>query len=197
MSVPEKIVQTYLRLNGFFTIPKFTILGAKAGHIDILAVRIGSSREIVGSKRRVPLDIDWKFLELLGTSEDQTIGLIVEVKGGEEEEEISSEHLERARPFFGKLNRVFRVLFEKKTDQLYCKERDGETHFFVPISHCLEFIDGRFEQLMEIEPKVREKGDITKYGSWYLSEEFLSGLIYLKSMGYYGKSPEKTKNPAP
>lgn len=121
-------------------------------------------------------------------SKDETIGLVAEVKGGEEKEEISLEHLERVRPFFGKLNRVFRVLFERETRTLHRKETDGEVYFIVPISHCLKFISGRFEQLEKLEPKVREKGDITKYGSWYLSEEFLSELIYLKSMGYYGKS---------
>ena len=52
MNVAEKIVQTYLRLNGFFTIPKFTLLGSKAGHIDIIAVRIGSSKEIVRSREK-------------------------------------------------------------------------------------------------------------------------------------------------
>jgi len=194
MNVAEKIVQTYLRLNGFFTIPKFTILGSKAGHIDIIAVRIGSSKEIVGSRKKIPLIIDTKFLELLEESDDETVGLIVEVKGGEVKEEISSEHFEQVKPFFGKLNKIFRVLFEKDARDLHRQEINGEIHFIVPISHCLRFINSRFDQLNKIEPKVRERGDITKYGSWYLSEEFLSELIYLKSMGYFGKSSQKKKH---
>lgn len=188
MDPPERIVQVYLRLNGFFTISKFSILSGKASHIDMLAIRLGGSKEIVGSKRKVPLKIDYELLKLLGVSENEDVGLVIEIKGGlNEQSQIPKENFEYTFPFFGSRVKLFRMGFERSAGSL-CKEQTEDYPYFrIPISHCLEFVNKRFEELKKIEPQVRDEGDISKYGSWYLSEESLSELIYLKSLGYFEK----------
>ena len=86
MNTPEKIAQAYLRLNGFFTIPHFTVLKKKGGHIDFLAVRLGGSLERVGvDLNQTTLKIDRNLLLKLGVSKDDTIGLLIEVKGSKSE----------------------------------------------------------------------------------------------------------------
>ena len=83
MNTPEKIAQAYLRLNGFFTIPHFTILKENGGHIDLIAVRLGGSIEKVGvDPNRISLSIDDVLLSKFGVNEAETIGLIIEIKGG-------------------------------------------------------------------------------------------------------------------
>lgn len=189
MEPSEKIVNVYLRLNGFFIIPKFSVLVERATHVDILGMRIGNSEERVGKNvNSIPLRIDDDFLKLLGISKNDDVGLVVEVKGGEEEHgEIPEKNFVYVIPFFGRID-PFRVVFEKAAEKLEKKVNNGAVHFVIPLSHCLNFINQRFEEMEEIEHQIREHGDITKYGSWYLSEEFLSELIYLKSLGFFGNN---------
>ncbi len=86
MNTPEKIAQAYLRLNGFFTIPHFTILKEQGGHIDFLAVRLGGSLEKVGvDSNQTTLKIDENLLSKLDVNKEDTIGLIIEVKGSKRE----------------------------------------------------------------------------------------------------------------
>lgn len=188
MNAPEKIVQAYLRLNGFFTIPYFSVLSESCSQIDFLAVRLGSSEERIGIKGNfISLDIDEKFLELLGASKMDTIGLVVEVKGGKGQHAvISDENFQYAKSFFGKVEKVFRVGFERDLTKL-CKQLVGDNvHFLVPLTHCLEFINKRFREMKKIERALRGTGILSKEGSWHLSEEFLSDLIYLQSIGSFG-----------
>lgn len=195
MYPPEKIVQVYLRLNGFFTISKFSILGKESSDIDMLAIRLGGSKEIVGDRRKIPLKIDNELLKLLNVSEDEDIGLVIEIKGGiNQYSHIPKENYEYILPFFGNHVKPFRMGFERSAKRLGKKQIEDYIYFIVPISHCLEFINRRFEELKKVEPKVRDKGAISKYGSWYLSEEALSDLIYLKSLGFFGKTAAPDKN---
>jgi hypothetical protein len=188
MNTPEKIVQAYLRLNGFFTIPYFSVLSKRCSHIDFLAVRLGGSEERIGIKGNLTsLDIDEEFLQLLGVSKRDTIGLVIEVKGGKSEHvAISDENFQYAKPFFGKLVKIFRVGFKRDLTKL-CKQRlSGSIYYLVPLSHCVELIDKRFKEVKKIDQALRGRGILSKEGSWHLSEEFLSDLIYLRSLGSFG-----------
>jgi len=188
MYAPEKIAQAYLRLNGFFTIPHFSVLTREGFQIDLLAIRLGNSEERIGAKGSLTsLKVDEEFLQLLGASKSDTVGLVVEVKGGENEHaEISETKFEYARPFFGNVKNVFRVAFERDIDKLCKLERAGNLHFVVPLSHCLRFIDKRLKEVRKIENDLRRRGALSKEGSWHLSEEFLSEVIYLKHLGFFG-----------
>lgn len=188
MNAPEKIAQIYLRLNGFFTIPHFSVLSAEGSQIDLLAVRLGNSEERIGIDQNLTaLKIDEEFLEILGASKSDTIGLVVEVKGGEKKHaEISNAKFEYAERFLGDVEKVSRVTFERSINTLCKQERGGNQHVAIPLSHCLTFIDKRLEEVSEIESRLRGSGLLSKQGSWHLSEEFLSEIIYLKHLGFFG-----------
>lgn len=176
MNTPEKIVQTYLRLNGFFTIPHFSILQDKGSHVDFLAVRLGSSEEKVGKgENRELLSIDNKFLEKMGGTKKDTVGLVVEVKGGDENAEVSDVNFDYVKPFFGKISKIKKVGFEYNETDL----QKRNNHVIVSIEHCLTFINNRFQELKCIDCEMRGSGRLSKKGSWHLSEEFLSDLLYL------------------
>lgn len=183
MNTPEKIAQAYLRLNGFFTIPHFTVLKNNGTHVDFLAVRLGGSIEKVGvAPNRIPIEIDEKLLSKLGINENQTIGLVVEVRGGEirgEREQVSIEEskFEYAESFFGNITCIKKVGFENNSSSEII-EREGI--IIVPIKYCVTCIKERFDRLSEIEQQLKGNGVLSKEGSWELSEDFLSDLIYLK-----------------
>jgi hypothetical protein len=182
MNAPEKIAQAYLRLNGFFTVPHFTLLKDRGGHIDFLAVRLGGSKEKVGTESHgVPLEIDEQFLSKLGVSEDDTVGLVVEVKGGERDNaRITDENFEYAKSFFGNISRVKKVGFENNSNSEIIEQAG---HIIVPLKHCIDFIKKRFDELKQIEQQLRGSGMLSKEGSWELSEEFLSDLLFLQKLG--------------
>jgi len=168
-----------LRLNGFFTIPHFSVLQDDWTHIDLLAVRLGGSVEKVGKgEERIPLRIDDEFLGMLQASSDDTIGLIVEVKSGNEKARVSDVAFDYVKPFFGTLSKLRRIGFEDKGDEI----RVQDNHIIVPLTHCLRFIHKRFHELDSIDDRLRGSGRLSKEGSWYLSEEFLSDLLFLRKM---------------
>ena len=184
MNTPEKIAQTYLRLNGFFTIPHFSILQDDWGHVDFLAVRLGGSVEKVGNADyRVPLKVDTDFLRIIGVTKRKSVGLAVEVKSGDEEVEVGDVAFDYVKPFFGKISKLIKVGFEEGGHEIH---RRGD-HVIVPLEHCLKFIKGRFEELDRIDQKLRGSGRLSKRGSWYLSEEFLSDLLFLKKSRFIGE----------
>ena len=103
MNTPEKIVQTYLRLNGFFTIPHFSVLQDEWTHVDFLAVRLGGSVEKVRKdKREFSLKIDTDFLKKLSIGEEDTVGLVIEVKGGNERAVIRKSTFDYVKPFLAR-----------------------------------------------------------------------------------------------
>lgn len=49
METTEKVAFLYLRLNGFFLMPHFTVFGVEKGkHVDVLGIRPAGSEEKVG-----------------------------------------------------------------------------------------------------------------------------------------------------
>jgi len=181
MNTSEKIVQTYLRLNGFFTIPPFSLLQDEWTHVDFLAVRLGGSQEKVGkSNDRVPLQIDTDLLRELEAGSEDTIGLVIEVKSGDEEAIVSETVFDYVKPFFGTISKLSKAGFGDKGHGIH---KRGD-HVIVPVKYCLTFINQRFQELKCIDQKLRGSGRLTKEGSWYLSEEFLSYLLFLKKSGF-------------
>lgn len=176
MNTPEKIVQTYLRLNGFFTLFHFSVLEEKGTHADLLAIRPGESIEAVGPEDyKVPLNIDNSFLKQLGVTPKDPIGLVVEVKSGDEKAGVTSRVFDYVKPFFGKTPNLRKVGFDEKVSKISCL---GD-HIVVPLKYCLDFIIKRFEELDRIDKKLKGSGRLSKRGSWHLSEEFLSDLLFL------------------
>lgn len=183
MNTPEKIAQAYLRLNGFFTIPHFTLLKDDGTHIDLLAVRLGESVENVGVNSDIfPLGIDESFLSKLGVTKDDTIGVMAEVKGGERDSaRVDVTKFNSAKSFFGSIP-IKKVGFEN-ISRLNITEQDD--HIIVSLKYCIEFIKNRFNSVCEIEQQLRRRSLLSKEGSWELSEDFLSDLIYLKKVGVF------------
>jgi len=181
MNTPEKIAQAYIRLNGFFTIPHFTILKEQWRHIDLLAVRLGGSSEKVGIvSNQTTLKIDEYLLSKLGVSIDDTIGLIIEVKGSERKPaKVDGIKFAYAKLFFGNINRIKKVGFENIENLEIIKKRD---HVIISLKYCIRFIKKRFSELKRIEQNLRGRGMLSKEGSWALSEEFLSDLIFLEKL---------------
>lgn len=181
MNTPEKIAQAYLRLNGFFTIPLFTILKEHRGHIDLLAVRLGGSLESVGiDSNQTTLKIDENLLSKLGVNKDDTIGLVIEVKGTKRKHaKIDDIKFVYAKLFFGNINHIKKAGFENRENVEIIKRND---HVIISLKYCIRFIKKRFSELKHIEQNLRGRGMLSKEGSWALSEEFLSDLIFLEKL---------------
>lgn len=176
MNTPEKLVKTYLRLNGFFTISHFSVLEEKGSHADLLAARLGKSVEIVGPEDcRVPLKIDDLFLKQLGVTPKDSIGLVVEVKSGDKKARVSDKVFNYVKPFFGIIPKLRKVGFDESIHDMV----NIDDHIIVPLKRCSDFITGRFAELDDIDKKLRGSGRLSKRGSWHLSEEFLSDLLFL------------------
>ena len=181
MNTPEKIAQSYLRLNGFFTIPHFTILKENGGHIDLLAVRLGGCIEKVGvDSNQRSLSIDDDLLSKLGVNEDETIGLIIEIKGGKNDSaRVDELQFTYAKLFFGNINIIKKVGFENRTSLEILTRND---HIIITLKYCMRFIKSRFRQLKSIKQEFRGRRLLSKEGSWTLWEDFLSDLIYLEKL---------------
>ena len=109
MNCPEKIAGAYLRLNGFFLLPHFTIFKMQRDyhHVDFLALRPPSSGGFVyggESELRFPLDDSLLGLINAGFGVDpfrDFIGSVVEVKGNNQFEVPTDDHIEYASQFMG------------------------------------------------------------------------------------------------
>ena len=149
MNTPEKIAQAYLRLNGFFTIPHFTVLKENGGHIDLLAVRLGGCSESVGvGSNQKQLGIDNDLLSKLGINKSITIGLVIEVKGGNNSVDINDSQFAYSKSFFRNINIIKKVSFENRAD-LEIHTRNDQ--IIIPLKHCMNFIKKRFSELKSIE----------------------------------------------
>ena len=180
MNTPEKIAQAYLRLNGFFTIPHFTILNEQWRHIDLLAVRLSGSSEKIGiESNQTTLKIDENLLSKLGINKDDTIGLIIEVKGGREHAKINDTKFAYGKLFFGSISPIKKIGFENMENLEIIKRND---HVIISLKYCIKFIKERFSKLKSIKQAFRGSGMLSKEGSWSFSEEFLSDLIFLEKL---------------
>jgi hypothetical protein len=104
MDYPEKIVEIYLKLNGFFTINHFSTLTQGFDNIDILALRIKNSQETAALKsaKNWPLALDDEFFKGLGMDpKKSTIGIIVQVDHKKDESVIDDNLFKGMVHFFG------------------------------------------------------------------------------------------------
>lgn len=171
MNCPEKIVGAYLRLNGFFLLPHFTLLGGTHTHVDFLSLRPPGSREQCDSLI-FPVD-PLLFINLHGLINYdpnlKLIGAVVEVKGGKRHETPSLRHFEYAHNFFGSTAVVIKMSFSRRTKQM----RVRNDTLYISLEHCLNWISERIDWM---------NSRVSKVSSWTWSEEFLSDLLYLKKI---------------
>lgn len=144
-------------------------------------MRFGGSQEIVGvTSNHTTLKIDENLLTKLGVTKNETIGLIIEVKGGKNKSvEVDELQFTYAKLFFGNLSNLKKVGFERRTSLEIITRKD---HIIITLEYCMDFITKRFLELNSIERDLKGSGLLSKEGSWELSEVFLSDLIYLENL---------------
>jgi len=173
MNYPEKIAGAYLRLNGFFLLPHFTVFDQQYHtHVDFLALRPPFGQESVNKDEPIIFPIDNYFMntisECVNNPKANFVGSVVEVKSGGKKEVPSPEHIEYAKRFFGNEVEIFKLSFYSY-DGKPKKSNDGIT---VSVKYAKQWIFKRFEWMDD-----KLKG-ISKSGSWYMSEENLSDLLW-------------------
>lgn len=178
METTEKIAFLYLRFNGFFLMPHFTVFAVdRQRHVDALGIRPAGSREIIGE---IQLRNDVEFIDALNGS-DRDIILWAEVGTGTRSGLFPAEKEKYVRSIFGARNDLKRAHFnfDMKGEAIAKKENIIE----VPGSRCRKIILDRFSQ-MESEEIENLIGEMTKRGSWRWSEDFLADLLCLKKIGF-------------
>jgi hypothetical protein len=176
MNCPEKIAGTYLRLNGFFLLPHFTLFdGDRHSHVDFLGLRPPGGRERCG---RHELPLDQEFFEtadqlIRGNSFNELIGAVVEVKGGIDVELPSAGHIQYAEAFFGRRPLVIPMSFSLDVERIEVQDRT----LTISVRYSLEWIKNRINWMND------NIHSLSKTGSWAWSEEFLSDLLYLHRIG--------------
>lgn len=178
MNCPEKIAGTYLRLNGFFPLPHFTLFdGNSHTHVDFLALRSPGGRERCRGQE-LPLDLHFfRSLDKLipgGESLNKLLGAIIEVKGGYIGELPSDRHLHYARDFFGPEASIFPLSFSQEVEGIRIKDEA----IAISLQHSLNWVVGRIRWMNDNVDRL------TKTGSWTWSEAFLSDLLYLQGLGF-------------
>ncbi len=170
MNAAEKIAGAYLRLNGFFLLPHFTIFdGVQHNHFDAIALRPGGGKETINSLELIRDDSLNDILSELGIYNQDLVGALVEVKSNEKKDKITKEQEDYAKKFFGDIEKIVKIFFSDKRTKISIKC----TSIFIPIKYAIQWIDTRIEWMDENELHL------SKSGSWNWSEETLSDLIYL------------------
>ena len=174
MNTPEKIAGAYLRLNGFFLLPHFTLFdGTRHTHLDFLALRPPNGNERCGG---IELPLDDPLFEALNKvlrCNPQTVllGGIVQMKGGEQGKAPAERHIAYARDFMGPQAKLVSLSFSDRDREILSKNKT----IFIPIQYSLEWIMKRIDWMNRNVP------GLTKTGSWAWSEDFLSDILYLCS----------------
>ncbi len=177
MNTPEKIINTYFRLNGFFLLPQFTMFANDHhNHIDLLALRSPGCQEICGG---APLPIDIRLFECVSNlinkdALQSLVGLIAEIKGNAQIERPQEDHIEYAKCFFGPEVEAVPISISMKYDLLSID--DG--YILIPLEYALGWILYRFRWMDQHLQRL------SKTGSWNWSEEALEELLYLQKIGF-------------
>lgn len=185
MNTAEKLAATYLRLNGFFLLPHFTVLdGPQHNHVDLLGYRPGGSSEMVLGQT-LPRD-EW-LNDMLGralgyNSTTSPVGIICEVRSNKTRDEISPSHVRYTRSLLGNLDPA-RIIF----CQADAASRRDEVCLLVPLRHAYTWIQHRIT-VME-RSWENNRASLSKTGSWVLSDDFLSDILSLRRiLGEEGES---------
>lgn len=177
MNTPEKIANTYFRLNGFFLLPQFAFfINSSHIHVDLLALRPASGREVYSG---IPLPIDDQLFavisELINNDATQLIiGIIAEIRGNAAEERPEEAHIAYTRNFFGPNVSIIPIAVSTKPRGISIDNRCA----LIPLAHMLEWSLYRFRWM---DQNIR---DLSKTGSWAWSEDALADLLYLQKIGF-------------
>jgi hypothetical protein len=176
MNAPEKIVNTYFRLNGFFLLPQFTnFLGEQYNHVDLIALRPPSGREVV---RGIAFPVDMEFFDCLKgwtvNPTDILLGVVAEIKGNQEREIPIQAHMDYAIEFFGGANLIIPV----SVSLSYKRIQVNDQVLRIPLQHALQW------SLYRIYWVESHLDYLRKIASWSWSEEFLADLLYLQNIDF-------------
>lgn len=177
MNLAEKLAETYLRLNGFLTLPQFTAFdGVQHNHIDIVAFRAPNSHETVGDD---PFLTDDNFFDTLSAiigrpSRGVPLGVAAEVRTNNRRDEPSDAHIEYVGRFLGGLS-VTRIAFFEGAHTI---QQQGET-LDISMRYAGLWIQRRIDWMLAPEQNIR----LTKTGSWNWSESFLSDFLAMRQYG--------------
>lgn len=175
MNSPEKIAGVFLRLNGFFLLPQFTLFdGERHTHVDFLGLRAPMSVESCG---QLIFPLDDSFFDLINAqvdnSREQLLAAIVEVKGNKKKQEPGAGHYDYIDRFIGNANRV-QIHFRDHGENI--STTNGIID--VPLGYALRWIVGRIDWI-----DGNQEG-LSKKSSWTWSETALSDILYLKKLGF-------------
>lgn len=187
MNMAEKIAATYLRLNGFLLLPQFTVfIGGDHGHVDFVGLRArGSIEESAGLK----FPIDHRFFaaiagQVCANPLDEFLGLVGEVRTNRRIDFPKHQQVEYVRPFLGGVPIVPLAFFEGEIEPTW---QDG----------CLKIGNGYtlawiFERASWMNERLEQ---LTKTGSWNLSEDALSQILVLgRTLGKIREKPAVRQN---
>jgi hypothetical protein len=177
MNSPEKIAGMYLRLNGFFLLPQFTLFdGDHHTHVDFLALRAPGSIE---SCRRLKFETDDSLFNHIDSqlelenSRKRLLALVVEVKGNKKKQKPGNGHYDYIDRFIGNAKRI-KIHFRDHGQNTSISNDVIE----VPLRYALRWIIDRIDWIDD-----NQEG-LAKHSSWTWSESSLSDIIYLKRLGF-------------
>jgi len=155
MNSPEKIAGVYLRLNGFFLMPQFTLFdGKRHTHIDFLGLRAPQSIEMCGN---LAFPLDDGLFNLLdeqveGDSRNQLLAVITEVKGNKKKEKPGEGHIEYIDHFIGSANRI-KIFFRNQGVEVSRSDDVIE----IPLGYSLNWIIRRIDWIDENQEGLAKK----------------------------------------
>jgi len=183
MNLAEKLAATYLRLNGFLTLPQFTAFdGKQHNHIDIVALRAPNSQEVVSDITLLTDDALFAALsDLIGcSSRSVALGIAAEVRTNDDRDEPSDDHIAYVRDFLGGIP-VTRLAF---FDGAHTIQRNGHA-LDIGMRYAGLWIQRRIDWMLEPEQNLK----LTKTGSWNWSESFLADFLALRQFGLLTNDP--------
>jgi len=175
MNLAEKLAASYLRLNGFLFLDQFTVFtGRQHNHIDLVGLRAANSKEVIG---QTTLPVDEKLFSVLTEirgecAKTTTVAIAAEVRTNTNRDLPCSDHLGYATHFLGGTLVTPMAFFEGQHQVVINDEAID-----VSLSHAGHWLVERFEAMDRLEL------NLTKEGSWNLSEPFLAELLCLRKLG--------------
>lgn len=180
MNPAEEIAGLYLRLNGFFLLPYFTIFrDTRHHHVDLLGLRSAGSEEIACNrdKQTFVLPTDDKFFTAIETLQIDTprqkwIGVVAEVKANRQFEHPNALNVQYLDAFFGRVDAMIRISFSERFSDPAVIRKDGTEVIEVGVPYALGWVRGRINSM-------KEEMKLNKGESWTLSEGFLATIMLL------------------
>ena len=177
MNPAERIVATYLRLNGFLLLPHFTTFGGGYhNHMDLLGLRAPGSIERVED---ITFPLDDAFFAALPDQFGECpqrvlLGLVAEVRTNRTVDIPDADHITYASTFLGGAPVVPISFSDSTTDPRWNNGRLEASN-----RYALEWI---IERIRWMDKHHR---GLTKSGSWPWSEDSLAELLVLYRYGAF------------